>query len=96
LISPNDFRDGEVGARIVNKQRSVYGETQAEQEKDRQGRSPDRSLPIPGYQKLTIPAMMRELDGSNKRQLRSLRAHEARHKQRKAILAEFDRRLSRN
>lgn len=88
-------REEEVAARIVNKQRSVYGETQAEQEKDRQGRSPDRGLPIADYQKLTIAAIMRELDGLHKRQLRSLRAHEETHKQRKGVLAELDRRLSR-
>ena len=89
-------REEEVAARIVNKQRSVYGETQAEQEKDRQGRSPDRGLPITNYQKLTIPEIMRQLDGLNQRQLHSLRAHEETHKQRKAIRTELDRRLSQN
>ena len=52
-------REEEVAARIVNKQRRAYGETQAEQEKDRRGQSPDRGLPIPDYQTLTIPAITR-------------------------------------
>lgn len=35
-------REEEVAARIVNKQRAQHGETQAEKQKDRKGKSPDR------------------------------------------------------
>jgi len=55
-------REEEVAARIVNKQRSEYGETTEERQKDRQGRSPDRNLPIDDYQKLTISEIDKKLD----------------------------------
>lgn len=48
-------REEEVAARIVNKQRSQYGETNEEKRKDKEGTSPDRGLALKDYQKLTIP-----------------------------------------
>ncbi|HZV62413.1 MAG TPA: hypothetical protein VFF75_08355 [Methylophilaceae bacterium] len=79
-------REEEVAARIVNKQRAEYGETMEEKQKDREGRSPDRNLPIEHYQKLTISVA----------QLRKIRGYEAGHKNRKSLLAKIDNRLSRH
>jgi hypothetical protein len=47
-------REEEVASRIVNKQRKQFGETEREKKKDREGKSPDRNLPIKDYQHLTI------------------------------------------
>lgn len=47
-------RADQVAARIVNKQRAQYGETKAEKQEDRQGKSPDRNLPLDNYRHLTI------------------------------------------
>lgn len=87
-------REEEVAARIVNKQRSQYGETKAEREKDRQGASPDRNLPIKDYQTMTITQIVKQLDGLPLPAIRKLRAYEVKHKNRKGLIARLDRRLS--
>lgn len=87
-------REEEVAARIVNKQRSRNGETQQEVQKDRQGTSPDRGLPIEGYQKLTIPQVLAHVDKLSKAEIRKIRTYEARHKNRKGLLDKLDRHLA--
>lgn len=89
-------REEEVAARIVNKQRAEYGETREELQKDKQGKSPDRDLPIENYQRLTISQIDRRLDELSATQLRELRTYEARHKNRKGVLGKLDYRLSRH
>lgn len=89
-------REEEVAARIVNKQRSEYGETREEKQKDREGRSPDRNLPIASYQKFTISEIDKKLDGLSVPELRKVRAYEASHKNRKSLLAKIDNRLLRH
>ncbi|HEY0844445.1 MAG TPA: hypothetical protein VGE12_03710 [Noviherbaspirillum sp.] len=86
-------REEEVAARIVNKQRAQYGETRAEKQKDKQGTSPDRNLPIPDFQEMTIPQVMQHLDGMSKAELRKIRSYETRHKNRKGLLLRLDRLL---
>ena len=89
-------REEEVAARIVNKQRSQYGETAEEKHKDRQGKSPDRNLPIDDYQKLTISDIDKKLNALTAQELRKLRSYEASHKNRKGVLGKIDHRLSRH
>jgi hypothetical protein len=86
-------REEEVAARIVNKQRAQYGETRQERDKDRQGKSPDRGLPIRDYQHLTIAQITPRLDRLSMAELKTIRAHEAGHKNRKGMLAQIDRSL---
>ncbi len=86
-------REDEVAARIVNKQRAEYGETRAEKDKDRRGKSPDRGLPIAQYQHKTIPQIARELEGLSRRDLARIRRYEEQHKARKGMLARIDRAL---
>ena len=86
-------REEEVAARIVNKQRAQYGETKAEKQKDKQGTSPDRSLPIKDYQKLTIAEARGKLDALSRKDLQKIRAYEAEHKNRKGLLELLDARL---
>ncbi|HJU71260.1 MAG TPA: hypothetical protein VJ603_05390 [Paucimonas sp.] len=88
-------REEEVAARIVNKQRSAYGETRQEKEKDKAGTSPDRHLPIQDYQTLTIVQIKGRLDALNGRDLKKLQAYEVRHKNRKGLLEILDRRIKR-
>lgn len=87
-------REQEVAARIVNKQRQAYGETQKERQKDRAGLSPDRHLPLPDFDRLSIPRIRTQLDRLDTRALRKLRTYERGHKQRKGLLTELERRLS--
>lgn len=87
-------REEEVAARIVNKQRSEYGETREEKQKDKQGKSPDRHLPIDNYQKLTISEIDKKLNALSPEQLRKLRSYEAGHKNRKGVLGKIDNRLA--
>jgi hypothetical protein len=87
-------REEEVAARIVNKQRSQYGETREEKKKDKEGRSPDRGLPLPDYQHLTIPQIAAQLDSLSAADIRKIRSYETRHKNRKGLLARLDRSLA--
>jgi hypothetical protein len=86
-------REEEVAARIVNKQRTQYGETKVEKEKDKAGTSPDRGLPIPGYQTMTIAQIRGKLEGMAAKDVRKIRSYEAKHKSRKGLMALLDRRL---
>jgi hypothetical protein len=87
-------REEEVAARIVNKQRSQYGETKEEQQKDKQGQSPDKNLPLKDYQKLTIPQIASQLESLSMADIRKVRTYEAKHKNRKGLMEKLDRRLS--
>lgn len=84
-------REDEVAARIVNKQRAEYGETQEEKRKDREGLSPDRNLPLKDYQKMTIAQVAAKLGELSPAEVRKIRAHEVAHKNRKGLLAIIDR-----
>jgi hypothetical protein len=86
-------REDEVAARIVNKQRSQYGETKEEKRKDKEGTSPDRGLPVKDYQKMTIAQVRSQLDGLSKKNLQKIRAYEVEHKNRKGLLQLLDARL---
>ena len=55
-------REEEVASRIVNKQRAEYGETKGEKQKDREGKSPDRNLPIEDYQHLRVGEVKNKLE----------------------------------
>lgn len=84
-------REEEVASRIVNKQRSQYGETKAEQEKDRKGLSPDRNLPLKDYQHMTIAQIASQLQDLPASDIKKIRAYEIKHKNRKGLLARLDR-----
>lgn len=79
-------REEEVASRIVNKQRSQFGETKAEKEKDRKGASPDRNLPIENYQHLTVPQIKSKLGSLSSPQKQKIMDYEKRHKNRKGVL----------
>jgi hypothetical protein len=85
-------REEEVASRIVNKQRSQYGETKGEKRKDREGRSPDKGLPIPNYQHLTVDQVTNRLDDLSKSELSRVKKYEEQHKHRKTLLEEIDSR----
>lgn len=86
-------REEEVAARIVNKQRADYGETIGAREKDRQGESPDRDLPLANYEGRNIDEVRAELDGLSKAEIRQLATYEKKHLNRKTLLEEFEQRL---
>lgn len=79
-------REEEVAARIVNKQRSRFGETKAEKRKDREGKSPDRNLPIKNYQHKTIDQVERAIGNLSRSDLRQIEQYEKQHKNRKTLL----------
>ncbi|HSI95190.1 MAG: hypothetical protein ACAH09_08930 [Methylophilaceae bacterium] len=87
-------REKEVAARIVNKQRKMYGETKDELLKDARGQSPDRNLPLPDYQKLTSRQVERKMESLSVAEVRTIRAYELDHKHRKGLLTKIDRKLS--
>jgi hypothetical protein len=85
-------REEEVAARIVNKQRAEHGETREARQADREGRSPDRDLPIPHYDELDVDEIEAKLDGLDERDLGELRDYEQAHRARKTMLEALDRR----
>lgn len=87
-------REEEVASRIVNKQRTQYGETKGEKEKDRQGKSPDRNLPVKDFQSMTIPQVLKKLGSLSAGEVRKIRTYEARHKNRKGLMQKLDRWLA--
>lgn len=80
-------RADEVAARIVNKQRAQYGETKGEKKEEREGRSPDKNLPLDHYHHLTIGQLKPRLQELSKGDLRKLEKYEQQHKERKGALA---------
>ena len=88
-------REEEVAARIVNKQRAQYGETRAEKQKDREGASPDRGLPLKDYQGMTIAEVTSRLKDLSPAEMRKIRDYESAHKNRKGLLERIDHHLRR-
>jgi hypothetical protein len=86
-------REDEVAARIVNKQRAKFGETKSAKQQDKEGKSPDRDLPIRDYQSLTIAQADKKLSKLSTQDLRKIRTYETRHKNRKGMLAKIDRQM---
>lgn len=83
-------REEEVASRIVNKQRSQYGETKSARAKDRKGESPDRDLPIRDYQHLTVSEVGSRLHSLSKAELRSVERYEKQHKNRVTLLRKLE------
>ena len=86
-------REEEVAARIVNKQRSEYGETKAEKQKDREGKSPDRNLPVKDYQHLTARQVENQLGKLSRKDVQQIKKYEQQHKNRKTVLQVLDKKL---
>jgi hypothetical protein len=86
-------REEEVASRIVNKQRKNSGETKAAKRKDRQGESPDRNLPVKGYDQLTVDEVAGKLDDLSTKEVKEIRTYEKKHRSRKTLLEQIDRRL---
>jgi hypothetical protein len=85
-------REEEVAARIVNKQRAQQGETKEEIAKDKQGKSPDRNLPIDDYDHLTIKEVSRKLGSLSDKEIAQIKSYEQKHKNRKTLLEQIERR----
>lgn len=86
-------REEEVAARIVNKQRAEYGETKEAKEKDKEGKSPDRNLPIEDYQHLTVDEVEAKLEGLDKGEIEQIRDYEKGHKNRKTLLKALEQEI---
>lgn len=86
-------REDEVAARIVNKQRAEQGETKSARAKDQHGQSPDRNLPIENYDHLTVDEVTAKLDDLSRDEVKKIKAYEQKHKDRKTLLEQLDRRL---
>ncbi len=88
-------RAAEVAARIVNKQRAQYGETKGEKREEKQGRNPDRNLPLDHYRHLTISQLKPRLQSLSKRDLEKVKSYEQKHKDRKGAVQVIDAELRR-
>ncbi len=86
-------REKEVASRIVNKQRAQFGETKTEKRKDREGKSPDRGLPIKDYQHLTSSQVSIRLASASRSDIRRIQSYERTHKNRKTVLGAIEKKL---
>ncbi len=79
-------RAAEVASRIVNKQRAQYGETKGEKQEEKQGRNPDKNLPLDQYRHLTIGKLKPALRSLSKADLKKVKSYEEKHKNRKGAI----------
>ena len=86
-------REGEVAARIVNKQRAERGETPEAKAQEKRGKSSDRALPIAGYDKLTVDQATKHLKTLSREALKRVRTYEQQHRNRKTLLEAVERHL---
>lgn len=86
-------REEEVAARIVNKQRAEFSETKGERKEDREGKSPDRGLPIARYDHLTVDEIADKLNGLGRSDLEEIKTYEHKNKDRAGVLDAIDRKL---
>jgi hypothetical protein len=86
-------REEEVAARIVNKQRAQSGETKSAKEEDKAGKSPDRDLPIKDYDRLSVDQLLKRLDSISSKELERVKSYEVKHKNRKTLIEQLDKRL---
>lgn len=84
-------REEEVASRIVNKQRAMYGETKQAKEEEREGRSPDKNLPIKGYRHLTEPQIEAKADKLSKKDIDKVEEYEKKHKKRKTVIGTLEK-----
>src|SRR6185312_16058586 len=84
-------REEEVAARVVNKQRAQHGETNAAREQDRRGESPDRALPLKGYDDLTVEEVQSRAGKLSKEELQHIQKYERQHQGRTTLLEWLDR-----
>ncbi len=84
-------REKEVAARIVNKQRAEYGETKEAKKEDKKGKSPDRSLPIEGYDHLNVDQVLKKIKSLSPAQIQRVKSYEQKHKNRKTLLEKIGR-----
>ncbi|MBJ7310894.1 hypothetical protein ACFOLJ_25375 [Rugamonas sp. CCM 8940] len=87
-------REEEVAARIVNKQRAEYGETQGGHALEQGGATADHDLPIARYDHLTVEEVGTRLDRLSRSDLRALRRYETAHKRRQGVVELLDARLN--
>ena len=83
-------RAEEVAARIVNKQRAQYGETNGGKKEEKRGENSDRNLPLDGYRHLTIAQIKSDLESLSKGDIRKVKAYEQKHKNRKGAMEAID------
>lgn len=84
-------REEEVASRIVNKQRSMYGETREDLEEEREGRNPDRGLPIENYRKLKTPQVEQKAKKLSPKQVNKVEQYEKKHKNRKSVVTALEK-----
>lgn len=87
-------REEEVAARVVNQQRSRFGETKTENARARHGQSSDRNLPMEGYQHLTIPQIRSRIDSLSGNDQKKILVYEKQHKNRKGVVQMLQRRAA--
>lgn len=86
-------RAEEVAARIVNKQRAEYGETKGEKQEEKEGKNPDRNLPLDDYRHKTIGQLKPELKSLSQPELKKIKSYEEHHKDRKGAVQSIDSEL---
>ncbi len=89
----HEGKEKEAAARIVNKGRSQMRETKEQKEKQRQGKSPDRNLPIENYKHMTVSQISPKLSSLSKQQIHKIKNYEAKYKNRATFIEQLSRKL---
>lgn len=84
-------QEEDISTRIVNKQRVRLDETRVTPKKDKDGKSPDRELPIKNYPQLTITEVKKRLGRLSKSDLKKVSSYETKHKNRKTLMEVINR-----
>ncbi len=84
-------REEEVAARIVNKQRAMYGETKEDKQQERERTDADRNLPIEHYRTLTIPQVETKAKKLAPKQIDKVERFEKKHKNRNGALKALEK-----
>ncbi len=84
-------REEEVAARIVNKQRAQSGETKEAKKEDKEGKSPDRALPIKEYDHLTVNQAVKKVHSLSPEEVKKVKSYEQKHKNRKSLIEQLDK-----
>lgn len=79
-------REEEVAARIINKQRSRFGETKGAKKEESRGESHDLDLPIKNYDHLTVDQVMKRLKSLSREEVQKVKVYEQKHKKRKTLI----------
>jgi hypothetical protein len=96
LHKTGHYKRGEekAAAQLSNKQLDRFGESESVKEEVNEGEWPDQSMPIKGYDSLTVDQVAKELNSLSRQEVQRVKSYEQKHKKRKTLIEQLDLELS--